>query len=126
MTVDHAARRRPVMRGLGGLRAVAGGVLLARPAAATRWVAGTGRPVIPAAVARALGARLAVQAAVELARPTRRVARLSAAVDAMHALSMLIPAGLDRRYRRAAAVNAVTATATAALLALESRRTTDR
>ncbi len=96
-------------------------LLLARPAAAARWVAGARRPRIPAAVARVLVTRLVVQAAAELVHPTRSVARASAAVDAAHALSMAVPVGLDRRYLRAAVINAGAATVTAALLAREAR-----
>lgn len=120
MTVARPIHGHPLIRGIGAGRAVLGGVVIARPETAARWVGGSRRPHIPPVLARALGARLVVQALAELARPTRRVSRVSAAVDGTHAVSMLGVLGLDRRYRRAAAINAVASTASALLLALDA------
>ena len=121
MTVDQPTRRRAVVRGVGAARALTGGLVIARPKEVARWLAGTGGPGVPGALVRTLGARLALQAVAEVARPTPRVVFASATVDATHALSMLVPFALDRRYRRAAVINAAASTVAVALLAREAR-----
>jgi hypothetical protein len=121
MTVDYPVDRRPIVRAVGVARAVAGGLVIARPADTARWISGLRGPRVVTTLARALGIRLAVQAMAELAWPTRRVVLASAAVDATHAFSMLVPYALGPRYRRAAVVNAATSSVTAALLAVEAR-----
>ncbi len=55
-------------------------------------------------VARVLGARLVVQHALVLASPARRHVRAAAAVDLLHAASM-VPLLWSPRYRRAALVS---------------------
>jgi hypothetical protein len=84
-----------------------GALLLTRP----RLVAGILAPEFPADrdwVARVLGARLLVQDAALLARPTRSGAVAAAVVDGLHALSML-PWLASAPYRRAAAVSGAVA-----------------
>ncbi len=58
---------------------------------------------------RVLGARDMVQGLITLIRPSRRVIRLGAAVDAIHALSMLGLAVVDRPRRTTALTSAANA-----------------
>lgn len=91
--------------------------------AAPRQVAGTLCPGFPADrtwLIRLLGARLLVQDATLFARPTRQTARAAAAIDGVHALSML-PALASGRYRRAAAISGATAAVGALALAVLTR-----
>ncbi|GID31977.1 SDR family oxidoreductase [Paractinoplanes brasiliensis] len=71
-----------------------------------------GRPVPAAAtvVARVLGTRQILQAAVTTAAPTARVTLLSAALDALHASTGLALAAASPRWRRIALVDATIAT----------------
>jgi hypothetical protein len=55
-------------------------------------------------VVRVLGARLVVQQALVLSRPTHRHVRAAATVDVLHAASM-VPLVWSPRYRRAALVS---------------------
>lgn len=88
-----------------------GAGLLLRPAAAARaGGAAPGGGTI--AVARVLGARHLVQGLAGLARP--RWAPLGAAVDGLHALSMVGVAALDRAHRRGALTSASVAVVFAA------------
>jgi hypothetical protein len=65
-------------------------------------------------VVRVLGARLVAQHAVVLAAPRPTAVRAAAAVDALHAASM-VPLLAAPRYRRAALLSGVVATAWAVL-----------
>jgi hypothetical protein len=78
---------------------------------------GTTPPIPPSAVAvlRVLGARQLVQAAATAAVPTGAVARLSAAVDALHAGTGVGLALASPRWRRTAVLDAAVATAFAAV-----------
>jgi hypothetical protein len=89
-----------------------GVVLLVRPDLPA--AAGLAAPDLPHGVVRLLGARRAVQAGMELALPRRGVMLAGAAVDALHALSMLAAALHWPRYRRAALLSAGTAALAAA------------
>jgi hypothetical protein len=92
-----------------------GAAQLAMPERVLRAVA-PGRPSGPLLVAtRVLGARLVVQNAVVLARPTRAVVLAGAAVDALHALSTVPAALLWPQYRRPALVSGAIAAASAVL-----------
>ncbi|MGY1836098.1 hypothetical protein ACI79P_13400 [Blastococcus sp. SYSU DS0510] len=71
-------------------------------------------------VARVLGARLVVQHGAVLVSPGPRTLRFAAAVDGLHAASML-PALALPRYRRAALVSGGVAAATAAVLGVAAR-----
>lgn len=80
-------------------------------------------PELPAErrwVARVLGARLVAQHVTLLAAPHRPFLPAFAAVEALHAASMLPLLGLPR-YRRAALLSGGVAAATAAALAAAAR-----
>jgi hypothetical protein len=62
------------------------------------------------AVARTLGARHLIQAAVTMAAPCRQVLRWGGLADLAHASTGLALAAADARYRRAALVDATIAT----------------
>lgn len=104
----RAAGVLPVVRG------VANAVLVMRPEDVLRAVS---TPAPPAArrVVRLLGARVVLQEVAVLAVPIRPVVLLGAAVDALHAASMVATALASPRYRRAAALSAATASASAVL-----------
>jgi hypothetical protein len=72
-------------------------------------------------VVRLLGGRLVAQHGVLLPAPDRTLAFAGAAVDALHALSMLPVARLPR-YRRAALISAGTTAATGVLTAVLAGR----
>jgi len=56
---------------------------------------------------RALGLRHIAESALLAAIPTREALRLCAAVDTVHAITMLAPAVLTPPYRRAACVSLI-------------------
>ncbi|MFC0005582.1 hypothetical protein [Micromonospora siamensis] len=90
-----------------------GGLLLLAPGLPLRPLGpGTATAV---GTLRVLGARHIVQAAATGARPTPRVFAAGAAVDAIHSLTALALAAVDRRQRPAALANAVVAAGWAAL-----------
>ena len=116
MPIDEAV----LLRGLAATGIAWGGLLLARP----RLVAGALSPEYPADkdwVVRLLGARLVVQDTALFAAPTRGGAVAAAAVDGVHALSMLPWLG-NRRYRRAAAVSGAVAAGGAVMAGVLARR----
>ena len=89
-------------------RACYGGALLVAPGTVIRWC--TGRPAGPRtrAVARVLGARHLLQAAVTTgAGPSAESLGLGAAIDIVHATSMAGLAMADRRVRRATLTDAL-------------------
>lgn len=91
----------------------AGVVLLTRP----QQVLDAVDPAFPRArrwVVRALGARMLVQHGAALARPEPGVLTAGAAVDALHAAS-LVPFLGSARYGRAARISAAVALASAVL-----------
>ena len=105
----HRQRRLARSISLAGL--AAGLTLLARPAEVAAAIA----PAFPRErlwVARLLGARLAAQHAAVLMAPRAPVLEAAAAVDALHAASMLPVLALPR-YRRAALVSGTLAAASA-------------
>jgi hypothetical protein len=115
--VTAAGRRRT--RLLAGASAAWGAVQLAAPERVAHAVQGASPRALVWA-ARVLGARVVVQNAVVLGRPARAIVLAGAAVDALHALSMVPAALLWPEYRRPAlvsgglaAVNAVLGVATA-------------
>lgn len=84
-----------------------GALLLARP----RLVTGLLAPEFPRDrewVVRVLGARQIVQDGALFARPTSSMTTVAAAIDGVHALSMLPLLG-SARYRRAAAISGAVA-----------------
>jgi hypothetical protein len=103
----RSTRRR--IQATAAARAGWAGVLLL---GADRVMAMGGRPPIPAAaiaVARVLGARQLVQAALTAVAPTGSVAGLGALVDGLHAGTNLGLAALSPRWRRLALTDAVIA-----------------
>lgn len=97
---------------------VAGAAVLAfAPEQALRLCGRDSRNAPPAWLVRVLGARQLVQAAVQLAEPTPRVAFLGAAADAAHAASMVPVVVASRRFRRAAVISGGYAAASSAVLA---------
>jgi hypothetical protein len=106
---DHPGRR--VDRLLAGAGFAAGLGLLVRPGAVAAVVA-PGFPRERLWIARVLGARLVGQHALVLTRPGPSTRRPAAAVDALHAVSMLPVLALPR-YRRAALVTGGLAAASA-------------
>jgi hypothetical protein len=97
-------------------RVVWGGALLIAPRALLRAGAGAGGDASRAAitVARVLGARHLLQAAVTTAAPTPRVVAFGAVVDALHAVQQLTLAVVSPRWRAAALVDTAIAVALAA------------
>lgn len=73
-------------------------------------------PDDPAAitVARVLGARHLVQAAVTIAAPVRKVVVTGAVIDALHGFTDAMMAGVDPRWRHAASIDAAVAFSSAA------------
>jgi hypothetical protein len=89
---------------------VLGAALLARPRAVSTAVSRTGaRPADW--IVRLLGARMAGQAVLTLARPTTAVAALGVGTDVSHAASMVWVAQRMPRYRPAAVASGAVATA---------------
>lgn len=97
---------------VGTIRIALGVALLARPTAASSLTrtAPSGRVI---ALTRVLGARYVAQGALDLAVPHDR--RLDAAVELLHAGSMLLLARRDRAHARLALLSAAAATALAVL-----------
>jgi hypothetical protein len=108
-----ALRLRPGVA-VPALHALVGGALLLAPG---RLLRGIGDPAGPRArlVARVLGARHLGQAALLATVGGRVVARLGAAVDALHGASMIALALAARRHRGAAMSSGAVAAALAAL-----------
>jgi hypothetical protein len=100
-------------------QSVAGALLLARPSVVARLAGGPSAEP-PAWVLRLLGARLLGQGGATLRWPASPVATLGAAVDTIHAVSMIVLAGRSSRYRRPALVSAAAAIAAASCVALAS------
>ncbi len=95
------------MRRVSIARVLLGAVQLVRPT----WVARDGADdELTIGAIRLLGARDMTQGVITLLRPSRRVIRLGAAVDTIHALSMVGLAAVDRPRR----VTALTSVAYAA------------
>ncbi len=110
MTVD---RRRRLTRLLAGTGAAEGLALLARPDRVVDALC----PELPRSrrwAVRLLGARLVVQHAAVLAVPEARTVRIGAAVDLLHAASMVPLAG-SAPYRRAAVISGAVASGYAVL-----------
>jgi hypothetical protein len=102
-------------RSLAGVGGVWGFALLIRPRRAVAALS----PQFPESrvwVVRALGARLVAQHAIVLVAPRTSVVRTAAAVDAVHAASM-VPLLAFPRYRRAALISGGVAATWAALAA---------
>ncbi|WP_329254017.1 hypothetical protein OG417_11695 [Actinoallomurus sp. NBC_01490] len=93
------------MRGLAAARLAWGGLLVTVPDLVLNTL--TGRPATRSQtwVLRVLGTRHLLQAGVELAHPTRALARAGAAVDLLHAATCAGAVALLPAWRRAALVD---------------------
>jgi hypothetical protein len=89
---------------------LAAAALVAPRRVASWWGADPGDEAV-LRVARILAVRHLTQALATSVRPGRDTDRVSAAVDALHATSMVVLAGLSPRYRRPAATSACVALA---------------
>jgi hypothetical protein len=98
-----------------------GAALTTRPRATVQALCGDA-PVPPPAVVRVLGARQLLQSLVLLAAPSRGVTTGAAAVDGLHAASMLAAAAARPRFRRPALTSAAVATVSALITAAAGRR----
>ncbi len=101
-------------RWVGLATGLVGGVLLARPDAVARWVAGPAAAA-PGPIVGLLGLRGVAQGTLLVAVPGRTTLRLGAATDALHAASMAVLALADPRYRRTALVSGLFAAVSAAV-----------
>ncbi|WP_138757193.1 hypothetical protein [Modestobacter altitudinis] len=88
--------------------------LVARPDDVSAAVA-PGRERPPSWLVRVLGSRVALQQLLVLARPTRGLVLLGAAVDALHATSMVAATQIWPQHRRVAGASAAVAAASAVL-----------
>jgi len=109
-----AARSAHAARWFATARGAYGAALLCAPGPLTSAAAGRPASTGVRATARVLGARQLLQAAVTGAGASPAVLALGAATDLVHAASMLGLALAGRRWRRAALLDAVLATALAA------------
>ena len=101
-TTDRTTADR--LRALGVARAAVGGLCLIGLATGRR-AAGAGLPRGGRIAACVLAVRDLAQGATLVLRPERPVAEAGAAVDVLHAVSMLPVVAFARRYRLAAAVS---------------------
>ncbi len=102
------------IRLLAGVTGALGATLMLRPEAVAR--ASSGPDAVPRSwIVRVLGGRMLLQAAVQAARPDRRLVDAGVAVDASHSASMVALATFSRRYRRPASLSAAVAGVSTAL-----------
>lgn len=123
MTAHGPALRPHLLRGVGGVEATIGALVLARPAELLHALRdGASSPTAVVVVARILGARMLAQGAMTVAAPGRRAGLGGAATDLSHALSMVPLAARVPGYRRPALVSAAVATVLAAAQLAATRR----
>jgi hypothetical protein len=101
-------------RALQVVRATYGAALVLVPGPAIRLATGRLPSRRACRVARVLGTRHLIQAALTAAAPGRAVLALGGQVDAVHTASMLLLAAVSRAQRRAAVADALTEAAFAA------------
>jgi hypothetical protein len=101
-------------RALQVVRATYGAALVLVPGPAIRLATGRLPSRRACRVARVLGTRHLIQAALTTAAPGRAVLALGGQVDAVHTASMLLLATVSRAQRRAAVTDALTEAAFAA------------
>jgi hypothetical protein len=106
--------RRPSTRALAALRGATNLALVARPDDVLSALS-VPPPRPPRWLVRLLGARVVLQEVAVVTVPTRRLVLGGAAIDALHAASMVATAVAWPRYRRAAGISAAAATASAVL-----------
>jgi len=92
---------------LPSIRACYGVALVAAPGAVIRLATGQPSGHRERAIARLLGSRHLVQAAITALAPVPGVLAAGAGVDALHTTSMIMLAAVDRRARRAALTDAL-------------------
>ena len=121
-----AAQPRPYVfagrRGLALAEGCWGAALVLDPGSQLRPLAG--KPVDPWVIktARVLGARQLLQALITAWRPTRRTLQVGAAVDALHAATMVAAATANLGPRRLTIASAATAIVFTAVGLAQSRR----
>lgn len=103
---NHHSHLTTMVRALGPVRVSVGVARLSLPGTEFPGLASV---PLPSRVGQLLGARQIAQAVVMSGNPTPAVLWLGAEVDALHAASMIGLACIDRRYRRAALVDAAIA-----------------
>ena len=101
-------------RALQVVRATYGAALVLVPGPAIRLATGRLPSRQACRVARVLGTRHLIQAALTAAAPGRAVLALGGQVDAVHTASVLLLAAVSRAQRRAAVTDALTEAAFAA------------
>ena len=119
------ARRPPALTAASGLALAemcggAGLLLFAGPLLQSVEGESVDRQVID--IGRVLGARQLLQGLIMVRRPTRRILRIGAAVDALHAATMLLAAATDNGPRRLTLASATLAGAFSAAGLTQSRR----
>ncbi len=119
MRSDHFVPTVP--RLIGATSAALGVILLATPGRVCDYVSDNGAR--PTGWVRLLGARYLAQGVAQVAWPEPAVLQASAAVDTLHALSMVALAAVSPTYRRSASLSASVAFAGASANALAARRT---
>jgi len=100
-----AAARGPAL--LPSIHACYGVVLVAAPGAVIRLATGQPSGRRERGIARLLGARHLVQAAITALAPVPGVLAAGAGVDTLHTTSMIMLAAADRHVRRAALTDAL-------------------
>ncbi len=120
-----SARRPPALTEASGLalaEACGGATLLLFAGPLMRSLEGgsVDRRVIN--IGRVLGVRQLLQGLIMVRRPTRRILRIGAAVDALHAASMLVAAATENAPRRLTLASAALAGAFSAAGLTQSRR----
>jgi hypothetical protein len=118
MSARPSASAAPRLIGAGSV--VVGVTLLAAPGRVCDYISDT--RARPTGWMRLLGARYLAQGVAQLGWSQPAVLQVSAAVDGLHALSMVALAAASPTYRRLASVSAVAATAGMAANALTARR----
>jgi len=99
---------------------VYGSGLLVAPKTVLRLIGGSVEDRVLILAARALGVRHLLQAAWTVLTPTRRVARLGAVADVLHAMSVLPVVAFDASRRRSVAIDVVVEAALGGAGALEA------
>lgn len=113
-------RTRPLDRIWGVSTGLAGAVTVLAPSRAAEMLSGPTPP--PTWVVRVLGGRELVQGIVLVVRPTRRVAQLFVAVDAIHLVTMVAAWWIFPQFRRSEAVSGSAALGSALLGLVVLRR----
>lgn len=114
MASRNSVRAPRLLQAVGGGSLLYGALLLTVPSAVVAAVGGGPTPP-PSLVVRVLGARQVGQGLALLLRPAKATVTASAAVDGLHALTMVVAAVRWPGYRRAAAASGAVAIVSGAL-----------